>query len=135
MSEGNEGGAVTVCEDDDDGAVLCFPEDVTTARCEVTTNFQDEDRNEGGEGTGMFNFFRVFRFLQFFYFFGCPCGFRHRLRLAFFFQFFSRFFSFSVPFCSAILIFGMLMHDRWPSGKTEGEKKWVRLAAGKKQFA
>ena len=70
--EGKEGGGVTICEDDDDRAVMCVSEDGTTVRCGVTTNFRDEDRNKEGEGIGIFNFFRVFRFLQFCCFFGCP---------------------------------------------------------------
>ena len=51
MGEGKEGGGVTVCEDDDDGAVMCVSEDGTTVRWGVTTNSHDEDRNRRGEGT------------------------------------------------------------------------------------
>ena len=51
MGEGKEGGRVTVCEDDDDGAVMCVSEDGTTVRWGVTINSQDEDRNRRGEGT------------------------------------------------------------------------------------
>ena len=51
MGEGKEGGGVTVCEDDDDGAVMCVSEDGTTVRWGVTTNSQDEDQNRRGEGT------------------------------------------------------------------------------------
>ncbi|KIJ95181.1 hypothetical protein K443DRAFT_124945 [Laccaria amethystina LaAM-08-1] len=49
MGQRKEGGAVAVCQDDNDGTVLCSSEDGMTVRCLVTTHFQDEDQNKDGE--------------------------------------------------------------------------------------
>ena len=47
MGKGKEGGRVTVCEDDDDGAVFLGRWDGNG--CGGQTNFQDEDREKEGE--------------------------------------------------------------------------------------
>ena len=47
MGEGKEGGAVTVCEDDDDGAVFLGRWHDNEVHSQ--SNFQDEDREKNGE--------------------------------------------------------------------------------------
>ena len=71
MGEGKEGGGVTVCEDDDDGAVFLGRWDDNEVQTQDQLPRWGSEEGRGGE-CGMFNFFRVFRFLQFCYFFGCP---------------------------------------------------------------
>ena len=51
---------------------MCVSEDGATVRCGVTTNFQGEDRNNG---LWYVQCLPGFRFLQFYCFFGYPCGF------------------------------------------------------------
>jgi len=85
---------------------LRVSDDGMTAKYGVTANFQGEDRNKEGEGTWYVQFLP---------------GFSLFLRVSLWFpgvssglpSFLSCFmiFLFSVPFCSAILVFGMLMYD------------------------
>jgi hypothetical protein len=60
MGQRKEGGAVAVCQDDNDGTVLCSSEDGMTVRCLVTTHFQDEDQNKDGERAAVCSIFILF---------------------------------------------------------------------------
>ena len=107
MGEGKEGGGVIVCEDDDDGAVMCVSEDGTTVRWGVTTNSHDEDRNRRGEGTVVCTISSgFFAFRSFVVSPGVLVVSWHLFRLAFLSSWLLLFlFSVSVS-CGAILVFG-----------------------------
>ena len=107
MGEGKEGEGSTVCEEDDDGAVISLAEDGTTVRCGVTTNSQTEDWDKKGEETVVCSISSgFFAFCSFFVSSGVLVVSWHLFRLAFLSSWLILFlFPVSVS-CGAILVFG-----------------------------